>query len=251
MTSTTSAIYFGILQGLTEFLPVSSSGHLLLLRSLLTPYDQPLLLDIILHLGSLSAILFYFRKTIKDSFKDLLKPLTISVIPAIFVGLFIYQKAQHFFTSPQYLGFAFLLTSLFLFIFPHLSQGNTKLSKITPLKALVIGLFQALAIIPGISRSGATIFAGKLNKLESKVIFQFAFLMALPAILGSLTLALKDGFPSFATTSINFAVSGLIASFLTSLLALRLLNLLFQKKNLQIFAWYTLILSAISFGLFV
>lgn len=250
MNSPLSAIYFGLLQGLTEFLPVSSSGHLLLFRSLFTPYDQPLLLDIVLHLGSLTAILLFFKKTIQKHFKNLTTPLIISIIPLGIAGLFFYPKIKFFFTTPQYLGLSFLITSLLLFIFPNLKQGKTKLTQITPSKALLSGLFQSLAIIPGISRSASTIFAGKLNKQNQSSTFQFAFLMAIPALLGSLALALKDGLPTLAKTNTNSIIAGFIASLLSSLIALKILQFILKKKNLSIFAWYTLALSAISFGLF-
>lgn len=246
-----SSFSFGIIQGLTEFLPISSSGHLLLFRSLFVSYRQPLVTDIILHLGSLFAILFFFKDTIKKNFRSLIKPLIISVLPAALIGFFMYQQVDTLFSTPVYLGLAFLITTFYLVIFPYLKWGNTSIKKVTSRQAVITGLFQALAIVPGISRSASTIFSSKLSGLDRETSFEFAFLMALPAISGSLLLSIKE--VNLSTLSFNWSEvsAAFIASFFTSLLALTLLKIIIQSKKLQTFAWYTAILTGVSLALFV
>jgi len=250
--SLVSAIYFGLLQGLTEFLPVSSSGHLLLFRSLFAPYDSPLLLDIVLHTGSLLAILWFFKSIIfnKKEIKKLIIPLLIGTIPAVIVGLLVYQRFQGIFSSPQLLGFSFLTTSIFLAIFSIIPWGKLSLTKIPSFNAFIVGLFQALAIIPGISRSGSTIFACRLQKFNQKTTFAFAFLLAIPAILGSLVLSLKDGLTLGVVNPWPVLV-GFLVSFVSSLFALKLLQILLRKKSLMLFSVYTFLLACFCFGVFL
>ena len=250
--SLVSAIYFGLLQGLTEFLPVSSSGHLLLFRSLFAPYNSPLLLDIVLHAGSLLAIVWFFKNIIfnKKEIGKLIIPLFIGTIPAVLVGLVVYQRFQGIFSSPQLLGFSFLTTSIFLSLFSVIPWGRVTLTKVPSLNVFIVGLFQALAIIPGISRSGSTIFAGRLQKFNQKTTFAFAFLLAVPAILGSLVLSLKDGL-TLGTVNPWPVVVGFVASFVSSLFALKLLQILLRKKSLNLFAVYTFLLACFCFGVFV
>jgi len=239
-----------ITQGLTEFLPISSSGHLLLLRSLGFNYSQPIIVDIFLHLGSLLAILWFFRNLTLNSLKQLARPLIISFIPAGLFGLLIYYRFESLFEAPSLLGLSFLITSIFIFLFSAIPFGKTRLTKVSTTQALFAGVFQALAIIPAISRSGATLLGVKLAKLDSPAGFSFTFLMAIPAITASVFLALSD-LPSIQMVSLPLSLVGTFISFVTSLFALKFLRLLIKKQSLLPFAWYTLILSAITFGLFL
>jgi len=248
--SLTSLVITSFIQGLTEFLPISSSGHLLLYRLIFTPYEQPLTFDVFLHFGSLLAIIWFFRNVIRGDSIRLLPALIIGTLPAVFAGLFIYDHFQSIFETPQFLGISFLITSLFLFIFNFLPQGKTVLLRIKPFQALIIGLFQAIALLPGVSRSGSTIFAGKLSGLKSIVAFQFAFLLAIPAIIGAISLVLKEQ-QTLDIYSLQTGITGLIFSFLSSLIALRLLKFFLESKNLKIFFWYTLILGSFCLGIFI
>jgi len=246
-----SALYFGFLQGLTEFLPVSSSGHLLLFRSLFAPYDSPLLLDIVLHAGSLLAIIYFFRQVVFSKKNvNLLMPLFVGSLPAVLVGLLVYQRFQSIFSSPQLLGFTFLLTSLLLALFHRLPWGKISLTNIPSLNAFIVGVFQSIAILPGVSRSGSTIFAGHFQKLNQQAAFAFAFLLAIPAILGSLILSLKDGLV-LGRVHPGPVLVGFLVSFASSLFALQLLQLLMKKKNLVIFSVYTFLLGCFCLGVFI
>lgn len=244
-----SLVFFGILQGITEFLPVSSSGHLLLFRSLLQSYNQPLVTDIILHAGSLAAIIYFFKDTLKQNFRKLTLPLLVSIIPTGLIGLILLKQIEVLFNSPRFLFISFSVTTLILLLFNQLKWQKTGINKIVAKKAWIIGVFQALALVPGISRSASTIFAGKLMGLNSNTSFSFAFLMAIPAILGSLVLSgLK-----LDISSVNFQPTTLLtlflSSFISSLLALNILQKILKNKRLQNFAFYTTALAALSFAL--
>lgn len=245
-----SLSFFGILQGITEFLPISSSGHLLLVRSLSTSYDQPLLTDIILHVGSLAAIIYFFKDVLKKNFSKLIKPLLVSIIPAALVGFLMLDQIDVLFNSPRFLALSFLVTTLILLAFNQLKWGKTTIKKIDNKKALGIGFFQALALIPGISRSASTIFGSKLMGLDSSTSFSFAFIMAIPAILGSMFLSLFK----LNISSINLQPAVLLtvflSSFISSLLALKILQTILRAKTLKNFALYTAALVGISLALF-
>ncbi len=243
--------FFGALQGITEFLPISSSGHLLFFRSIFIAYDQPLVTDIVLHLGSLLAIIYFFADTLKKHIRKLIFPLFVSVIPAGLSGLFLLDKIELLFYSPKFLFLSFLFTTLILLLFSQLKWRKTSINKITSKKALQIGIFQTLALVPGISRSASTIFAGKLVGLDSVASFSFSFIMAIPAILGSVFLSLiKLDFISI-TFDLTSLVMGFFSSFIFSLLTLKILQKIIKQKSLSNFAYYTIILSAVSFVLFV
>jgi undecaprenyl-diphosphatase len=249
--SSFSLSFFAFIQGITEFLPVSSSGHLLLFRSLFIPYSQPLVIDIILHVGSLAAIIYFFKDTLRKYFSKLLLPSLISLIPASLVGIFLLDQIEAFFNSPKFLFLSFSITTLVLLLFRQLKWKKTGIDEISPKKALGIGLFQALAIIPGLSRSASTIFAGKLMGLSPNATFPFAFIMAIPAILGSMALSLiKLSISSINNISLTSLLAPLATSFIFSLLALKILQKIMIKKRLSGFAFYTTILAAISLALF-
>jgi undecaprenyl-diphosphatase len=245
-----SIALLSFIQGLTEFLPVSSSGHLLLSRLLLIPYEQPLTTDVFLHAGSLLAIIWFFRNTIRKNFVGLLPVLIIGTIPAAIAGVFIYDRFQFIFETPQFLGISFLITSFYLFIFSYLPKGKTSLTSINLRQALTIGIFQAVALLPGVSRSGSTIFAGKLAGLKQEAILNFAFLLGIPAIFGAIFMVIKD-INIVETGQIKLDLFGLIISFFASLLALKILEYFLRSKNLTVFSIYTLILGSFCLGLFI
>jgi undecaprenyl-diphosphatase len=245
-----SIILISIVQGLTEFLPVSSSGHLLLGRLLFIPYEQPITFDVFLHAGSLLAIIYFFRPSLCQNLTRLIPALIIGTIPAVIAGLYIYYRFQYIFETPQFLGISFLITSFYLFLFSYLPNGKTALLKINPKQSLIIGLFQAVALLPGVSRSGSTIFAGKFSGLNQDATFNFAFLLAIPAIIGAITLVIKD-IPSYQPALIKTDLLGLAISFIASLIALRLLKYFLKSKSLTIFSLYTLLLGSFCLGLFL
>lgn len=213
------AIVLGFLQGFTEFMPISSSGHLVIGQKLFAINKPPVLFDILVHVGTLSAIILYFNKQILGFFRKInnIKLIVIGTLPAVFVGLFLNQYIEEIFNSLLGVGFCLIITSIFLFSVKFIKKTDKDFNKLNWPDAFMIGLFQALAILPGISRSGSTTVAGLWRSLTKKTAFVFSFYLAIPAILGALTLhlnellnhngELKNGLIGFTTA----AISGLLA----------------------------------------
>lgn len=242
-------LFLGLVQGLAEFLPVSSSGHLSLLQ-LFTPLPTPpLLINILLHLATLLAVVIYFRSQLHQFFTQHLFNLTIATLPAAIVGFFLYQNQSDIFSSPLIIGLSFLLTSILLFSTRLLKSKKSSQSKIKPHQALIIGLFQALAILPGVSRSGATIVSALWLGITPQTAFQFSFLLSIPAILGALGLSIPD-LANLDPSLIPQSILAFLIALTVGLASLKILNHLLQKKQLHNFAIYTFILSLLILGLF-
>jgi undecaprenyl-diphosphatase len=199
------AIILGIIQGLTEFLPISSSGHLVLLPFFLNwelPVKEMFVFDVLVQLGTLVAVIIYFRKEllsiISGFFKQLFtgKPfathearmgwlLIVATIPAGLAGLFLDEIVEQTFSSPLFTGIALLVTAVLLLVAEWVSKKIGDLKDITFLTALVMGLMQALALFPGISRSGSTISGGMFRNLKREAAGKFSFLMSIPIMLAA------------------------------------------------------------------
>lgn len=243
------ALLLGVIQGVTEFLPVSSSGHLELGQLLLgfKNLHHYILFDLVCHLGTLCAIFYLLFPQIKESFtsdRRRLAYLMMATLP-LFPLLLILKPIKALFNQPEYLGGGFLFTSLLLF--------SSRFQLLKPSKSrwtdsLTIGLFQAVAVLPGISRSGSTISAARLLGWSKQEAFQFSFLLAIPTILGASALELMQIFfhpvvESFSIDLIPFVV-GFISSFVVGCIALRVLMRMLDQGQWSYFAWYCLILGA-------
>jgi len=229
-------LILSLVQAVSEFLPISSSGHLNLFQSVfgLTP---SLALDIFLNTATLFSVLYLFRHQVSDFFKKL--PLIIiGTLPAAVLGFLFKDKIDLLFTRPEYLPLFFLITSVLLLAQKFITPQKTKL---TPAKALVIGLFQALALFPGVSRSASTLFAGLLLGLPLLQAFQFSFYLFIPASLGALVLNFTD----IRLLSSFISLESLLAflfTFAVGIISLRLLQKLFIGRRLWYFSFYTLFL---------
>jgi undecaprenyl-diphosphatase len=248
------AVILGIVQGLTEFLPVSSSGHLVLLQKIFDIKEPPLLYDTLLHVGTLAAVFVVLWKNIFDILKKIIQPLTlyliIATIPIVIVALTFGDMIDHAFESAQFLGFCFLITTALLVTAEQLSKramNSNSLKengKMNWLDALVIGILQAVAIAPGISRSGATISAALFRKLDRDFAARFSFLLSIPAILGALVLQTKDlvkGGTGEASESISAAaiIAGTLTSAVVGFFAVKWMLKIIREKSLYGFAIYT------------
>lgn len=249
-------IFLGIVQGLAEFLPVSSSGHLALLESIFRfNQNQRLSYTAFLHLGTVLALLFFFRKRIFEIFADLfiskdslykkeslalILKIIIGTIPAGIVGYFAKDKIETVFIEPIYSAFFLIITGLFLFATKFSKERK---SNVSYSDALLIGIAQAVALLPGISRSGATISMALLLGLTRADGFEFSFLLSIPAVLGANLLMLKD-LPK--DLSLMFLVLAIIVPFITGLLALKLLKNIVIKKQFHNFAYYCWIIGILA-----
>ena len=236
------AFILGTLQGLTEFFPVSSSGHLVIAQALIPNFTQPgVLFDVVLHGGTLFAILIYFRKRIVKISKDDLRLLVIGTIPAVLVGLFFRSEVESLFSDTKVVGMALLVTGIFNY---YTDKAKSNKKKNTPSNALVIGLYQAFAIIPGISRSGSTIHAGTKAGLSRKKAAEFSFLLSVPAVLGANVLQ----FMSYSSTpNINplLFATGFLSALVFGYLAILWVMKLLEMKQFRIFAYYCFTLGVI------
>ncbi len=258
------AIILGIIQGFTEFLPVSSSGHLELGKAILGDNSIPeesLLFTVILHFATALSTIVVFRKDIVEIITSLLKfswnentqfvsKIVISMLPAVVVGLFFEEELESFFGGNiAFVGVMLLVTALLLWLADR-SQNTGK--TVTFKNALVIGLSQAVAMLPGISRSGATISTSVLLGNDKSKAARFSFLMVIPLIFGKIAKDILGG--ELTTQATNFTTLGIgfIAAFLSGLIACTWMIKLVKKSKLSYFSIYCVLvgLLAIGFGLY-
>ncbi|MEN8117030.1 MAG: undecaprenyl-diphosphate phosphatase [Bacteroidota bacterium] len=251
------ALLLGILQGLTEFLPVSSSGHLEIGHALLGANTKNnLMFAVVVHLATVFSTIVVFRKDIAELAKGLFEfkwneptiyvsKLLFSAIPVLFIGLFFEDEIEQLFTGNLYfVGFMLLITGLLLALthFVKKSEG-----KITFFKALIIGIAQAFAVLPGISRSGATIATGLLLKSKKDEIARFSFLMVLIPILGAAFLNLTGGdFVSDESVGFVPLLFGFMGAFISGLLACTWMIRIVKSGNLIYFAIYCSVIGLIA-----
>ncbi len=251
-------ILLAILQGLTEFLPVSSSGHLVVANALFEalgsePVKDLVEVEIVLHLGTLASVLVYYRREIARLFtsdRRVIPLLIIGTIPAAVLGIFIKKSLPDAATdvilqSPLVAGLCFPLTGALLWWTTKCSEGETEYTKLTWNATIKIGVLQALALLPGISRSGATIVAGLGVGLRRESAATFAFLLAIPAIAGGGLLELLDALEAGGTgTPLETLAAGFVVSFVVGLGALSLLIRWVRQGRLAMFAYYLVPLGA-------
>jgi undecaprenyl-diphosphatase len=253
-----SAIIIAIVQGLTEWLPVSSSGHLVLFHNLLN-YKPGLMFDVAVHFGTLMAVFVYFGRDIVDIAEDFLKfktrspnfklglLLIVASIPAAIIGFAFKKYFELAFSSLLVVAFGFAITAMVLFIASlDLNKLRTRKEEMGYWKALLIGCAQAIAIFPGISRSGSTISAGLLAGLTEKDAVKFSFLLAAPAIFGASILEISN---NVLPREMIWAT---LAAFVVGLLTIHIMLKLIVKnrKNLRWFALYCLLL-ALGIGVYL
>ncbi len=247
-------ILLAILQGLTEFLPVSSSGHLVLGAAFFawlgTPLERPITLEVILHGGTLVATIAFFRSRLLKLFTEdcrLIGPLLVATLPAVIVGLPLRKLAPEFLENPWVAATLLPVTGLILIAAQNWAQGQRDARDIPYWSAMVVGIFQAVAILPGISRSGATIAAGLLCGLQPGEAAAFSFLLAVPVMCGALVLEgteLMHNPPG--DVSAGLLLLGFAASAVVGYGALIWLVRWLQTGRLYWFAWWTIVLGAIS-----
>jgi len=262
--NSTEAILLGIIQGLTEFLPVSSSGHLVLFQQLFGLKEAELFFDVCVHLGTLLAVIAVFHREIQniiaalwrliflagqketilrrvESDPDLKMALLIIVgsIPTAVLGLMFHGIADQLFSSSFFTGLMLMVTGLLLWLTRRVKPGDrgTDIEGFSRTKAFKIGMVQGLAIIPGISRSGSTISIGLLLGIDRETAARYSFLLSIPAIFGAGALSLKDGL-SHTDPAIRLSLLGAAAAALVGYGALKVLLSAVKKGRLYVFAPY-------------
>ncbi|RAV28005.1 undecaprenyl-diphosphate phosphatase [Sinomicrobium soli] len=251
------AIILGIIQGLTEFLPVSSSGHLEIGKALLGDNSIPeesLIFTVVLHFATALSTIVIFRKEVVEILRGLFRfrdneetrfsfKILISMIPAVFVGLFFEEHLEQLFgENIQLVGFMLLITALLLFLADRAKDTS---KSVTYGNAFIIGIAQAIAMLPGISRSGSTISASVLLGIDKSKAARFSFLMVVPLIFGSIARELLSGKISFEPEQITPLAIGFAAAFFSGLLACTWMIRLVRNSKLTYFAVYCLIVGAV------
>ncbi len=253
-------LILAVVQGIAEFLPISSSGHLVILGALMGQLSESPTLEIILHAGTLGSILVVFWRRILrllSSDARVIPLLIVGTIPAAVVGLTIKANFEHILRSPLLAGAMLLVTGAMLIVLGRLKPRDGEYQSMNLIGAALVGCFQAFAILPGVSRSGSTILGGRLMGLKNDDSVTFSFLLAIPAILGATVLTLKDLWKQHSQGQpIDFSISelviGAVVSFAVGIFALYWLIGWSRQDRLHWFAWWCIpagILVLVYFGL--
>lgn len=267
------AVALGVIQGLTEFLPVSSSGHLVLFQNLFGLKEPEIFFDVSLHVGTLAAICVFFFKDLREIATTLFsvstwsaregsvwkrlcrKPeirlfglILVGTLPTGFLGLLFRPMAAKAFSSILVVGTMLLVTGMLLWLTRGLKRGGRNAAQLTILDALFIGTIQGLAILPGISRSGSTIAMGLFRGIDRETAARYSFLLSIPAILGAMALelgeAVASGFPPMRVV--------LLGAFMAAVVgygSLRILVHLVKKGDLYAFAPYCWLLGGVAIAI--
>lgn len=232
------AVILGIIQGLTEFLPISSSGHLVLVDNILKGNYTNVPFIGFLHLGTFLAVLIFSIEAIRFSLKRprIILNLIVSTVPAVIVGLSLKDELGN---MERFLPLFFLVTTFFL-ILTKVKKGEKRMDGMSILDALIIGLAQALAIFPGISRSGLTVSTAILLGFSKEDALKYSFLMSLPVILGA-------GVLSLSAVKVEYSIPAFITSVVFGIVSLVFLVRTVRRGKLWVFSYYTLFVAIVSF----
>jgi len=249
------ALILGIIQGLTEFLPVSSSGHLEISKVLLgVEFDGDLTFDIVVHAATVCSTIVVFRKDLQSLFLGFIKlnwntetqyifKILLSAVPVIFVGIFLESQVESLFSGKLIFVASMLFVTAILLAFTYYAKAKDK--SISFKDAFIIGIAQAFAVLPGVSRSGATIATALLLKNKREDAARFSFLMVLLPILGKAGMDIVSGNMTSETTTIIPLVVGFISSFIVGLLACKLMIRIVKNSKLIYFAIYCAVVAGL------
>lgn len=246
-------IILGIIQGLTEFLPVSSSGHLVIFQTLLK-VPHSIAFDVIVHLATALAVVVYFWRDILKVLSPMSdvqgrKMLWLLVVATFFtgvIGLTFKDYFESLFNSVSAVGWFLILTGIVIILAERIGKGRRKLEEMNLLDAVLIGLAQGAAIVPGLSRSGTTISASLARNLDRTLAARFSFLLSIPAILGAGLIESKEIIKAGATdVGLWSLIFGFIAAFISGWIAIKIFMNIIQKTSIRIFAYYCWVVGAL------
>ncbi|HHU05802.1 MAG TPA: undecaprenyl-diphosphate phosphatase [Clostridiales bacterium] len=255
------AIFLGLVQGATEFLPVSSSGHLSIFQNVFGMENMEqshLFFDVLLHLGTLVSVCIVYRKDIAGLIKAFfslfrrgesgavkhrssirfLFLIIVATLPLVVV-VFVKEYVEKLYYNVTFIGLALIVTGLLLFISDRVIKGKKNEKNATMLNAMFVGIAQAIAIVPGLSRSGTTITAGLFQGFDREFAVRFSFIMSIPAILGANILSLVEALKAGIDTSLlPVYLAGVAAATVSGLVAIKIVKLISQKDRFGSFAYY-------------
>ncbi len=257
-----NALIFGVVQGVTEFVPISSSGHLILLHKVIElPIENKISFDVTLHLASLLAVIVFFRKDVlfllksvfnairfkRDSNFNLVIGIMVGTIPAALFGYFFADVITEDVLRSYIVIVITLVLGGFLFLIAEkIGKKIHKIDKITWKNAILIGFAQALALIPGTSRSGITVVAGLFFDLKREDAVRFSFLLSIPVILGASMLKIPEiQFGQLSSVEINVLIISFISSFISAIFAIKFFMAFVRSKTLKVFAIYRFVLAGL------
>ena len=248
------ALIIGVVEGITEFLPISSTAHMVLTSHLLGLEDQPFVqsFEIIIQLGAILAVVALYWRRLLD--RELLTKLAVAFLPTGVVGLTVYQLLKTYLLGNVYVVLAsLLLGGLALIAFSRFTAASDEavdFAAVTYRRALLIGLFQAIAIVPGVSRSAATIVGGSLIGVPKRTIVEFSFLLAIPTMAAATGLELVKGYRDL-TGHFDVLAVGFVVSFVTALVAIKSFLGYIKRHSFAAFGWYRIVLAVAYFLAFV
>ncbi len=258
-----SSVFLGLVQGVAEFLPISSSGHLSLFQTFFGLEEAGLCFDVLLHLGTLIAIFVYYWKDIVGLVKEFIRivaclfskekratmgrlspkgrmilMIIVATLP-LFIILPIKDKVEGLYTNTIFVGVALIVTGCILFFSDRMARGKKTAKSATMLDALLVGVGQAIAVVPGLSRSGTTISAGMMRGFSRRFAVRFSFLLSIPAVLGANILSIGEAVSAGVDASLLPAyIAGTVVAAVSGYFAIRLVNLLANKGKFGNFAYY-------------
>jgi len=244
MTDVLKAVLLGIVQGITEFFPISSSAHLYLLKNFFEIENDSPLLELSCHIGTLGCITWYLRSELKKTLRSTseMKNIILALLPLVPIYFFL-KPIIFYFSSLKFMGIFFCVTALLLFISSYVKVDLSERNKNNK-DYLFIGSMQAIALLPGVSRSGATISAARIRGWSLKNSVIFSFLLSIPTVAGGFLLELWKYKSEYVIFKGVYLVAAL-SSFFTGLLTIRIFFIILKKGRLSIFAWYCLLLGVI------
>jgi len=246
------SLILGIIEGLTEFLPISSTAHLMLAGDFLNIPSTEFVksFNIFIQLGAiLAVVILYFKRIISNW--SLVKKIAIAFIPTAIIGLALYQVVKVYLLGNNYIAAtALLIGGIILILFEKKFYTKDKILSldISYRQAFIIGCCQALAIIPGVSRAGATIVGGLAQKIERKVMVEFSFMLAIPTMAAAVGLDLLKSAWGFSRPEISLLALGFIMAFITAIVGVKFFIKFVQNNNFIPFGWYRIILSLVVFA---
>jgi undecaprenyl-diphosphatase len=246
------AVILGLVQGFAEFLPISSSGHLIVFQALLGLDEPGITYDVLLHVATLIPVLMIFReeilKLIRNPFQKMTLLLIAATLPLVVIVLLFGDFVDGLFSSTRFLPFSFFITGIFLIYADTRREGRRTTKDMGILDALIIGCMQGIAIAPGISRSGSTITGALTRRLTRESAAKFSFLMSIPAILGGATLEVKDivtGAVPMENLDLVPMAFGFVTAALSGYLAIKFMLKLIKACRLRYFSYYVFALGAL------
>ncbi len=252
------AIILGLVQGLTEFLPISSSGHLVIGQHLLNAAGPGLAFDVVLHLGTLVSVLIYFRRDLLELLQAVAGNgegpwrrvgllILLGTLPTAFIGVLFKESLEAMFSSVRIVAIMLCVTGLVLFLAERIARTDRSLFRMQRVDALVIGFVQGLSIIPGLSRSGATISTGLLLGIEPEAAARFSFLLSIPAIVGAVVLQSGNIMGQTMNGSAGVFATGFVTAAVSGWWAIGVLLKVLKWKRLTFFSIYCWLVAAVAF----